>query len=251
MLGAQSLCAGRDLYRATPAVTRDLGFFQSHPKDRPIQTSLTTHQDVWRIYSNRDRQEVKKLWRQICQGRYCTVIFSSILCPFRRLIGYLRFYVPLKNILVIWRRHHCRWRLQNLGLCSALALGPLSREGYFRATPAVTRDLVFFRLIRRTAPFSRLLRHTRGCGGPILTRILTEPLPPWRRRGILLYCRSVWQKFPFIFFALVAHIEMKFVADFSYEYLGHILFWVRYSNFWQRFTFCFGYDTAISDSVMP
>jgi hypothetical protein len=32
---------------------------------------------------------------------------------------------------------------------------------------------VFFGLIRRTAPFSRLLRHTRGCGGSILTRILT------------------------------------------------------------------------------
>ena len=31
-------------------------------------------------------------------------------------------------------------------------------------------------LIRRTAPFSRLLRHTRGCGGSILPRILTGPL---------------------------------------------------------------------------
>ena len=28
-------------------------------------------------------------------------------------------------------------------------------------------------LIQRTAPFSRLLRHTRGCGGSILTWILT------------------------------------------------------------------------------
>jgi hypothetical protein len=26
------------------------------------------------------------------------------------LIDYLPFYVPLKNILLIWRRHHCRWR---------------------------------------------------------------------------------------------------------------------------------------------
>ena len=42
----------------------------------------------------------------------------------------------------------------------------------YRATPAVTRDLGFSGLIRRTAPFSRLLRHTRGCGGSILTRIL-------------------------------------------------------------------------------
>jgi hypothetical protein len=50
--------------------------------------------------------------------------------------------------------------------------GPLSRDLY-RATPAVTRDLGFSGLIRRTAPFSRLLWHTRGCGGSILTRILT------------------------------------------------------------------------------
>jgi hypothetical protein len=26
------------------------------------------------------------------------------------LIDYLRFYVPLKNFSLIWRRHHCRWR---------------------------------------------------------------------------------------------------------------------------------------------
>jgi hypothetical protein len=58
--------------------------------------------------------------------------------------------------------------LQNLGLCSALRAFDL-----YRATPAVTRDLGFSGLIRRTAPFSRLLRHTRGCGGSILTRILT------------------------------------------------------------------------------
>jgi hypothetical protein len=42
----------------------------------------------------------------------------------------------------------------------------------YLATPAVTRGLGFSSLIRRTAPFSRLLRHTRGCGGSNLTRIL-------------------------------------------------------------------------------
>jgi hypothetical protein len=55
-------------------------FFRSHPKDRPIQSPLTTHKGMWRIYSNPDPH------------------------------------------------------------------GP---------------------------PISRLLRHTRGCGGPIQTRILT------------------------------------------------------------------------------
>jgi hypothetical protein len=128
MFGTQSLWAGRNLYRATPAVIRGLGFlvpsfsrllrltrwcgesilswiitvydwliicrftpritgeklqnlayarcsvplsrvgslschtscdtgprfFRSHPKDRPIQLSLTTHKGMWRIYSTPD-----------------------------------------------------------------------------------------------------------------------------------------------------------------------------------------------------
>jgi hypothetical protein len=43
----------------------------------------------------------------------------------------------------------------------------------YRATPAVIRYLRFSGLIRRTALFICLLRHTRGCGGCSLTRILT------------------------------------------------------------------------------
>jgi hypothetical protein len=53
------------------------------------------------------------------------------------------------------------------------AQGLWAGRDLYRATPAVTKDLGFSGLIRRTAPFSRLLRHTRGCGGYILTRILT------------------------------------------------------------------------------
>jgi hypothetical protein len=45
MLGTQGLWAGRDLYRATPAVTQGPRFFQSHPKDRPIQSPLNTRGD--------------------------------------------------------------------------------------------------------------------------------------------------------------------------------------------------------------
>jgi hypothetical protein len=43
----------------------------------------------------------------------------------------------------------------------------------YRATPAVTQGLGFSGLIRRTAPFSRLLQHIRGFGESILTQILT------------------------------------------------------------------------------
>jgi hypothetical protein len=89
----------------------------------------------------------------------------------RRLIDYLRFYVPLKNISLIWRRHHCRWRAAKFRPMLG-AQGLWAGRDLYRATPTVTRDLGFSGLIRRTAPFSRLLRHAWECGGPILTRIL-------------------------------------------------------------------------------
>jgi hypothetical protein len=42
------------------------------------------------------------------------------------------------------------------------AQGRWAGSDLYRATPAVTRDLGFSGLIRRTAPFRRLSRHTRG-----------------------------------------------------------------------------------------
>jgi hypothetical protein len=84
------------------------------------------------------------------------------------LIDYLQFYVPLKNVSLIWRRHHCRWRAAKFRLMLG-AQGLWAGRDLYRATPAATRDLGFkiiSGLIRRTAPFSRLLRHAWGCGGP-------------------------------------------------------------------------------------
>jgi phage FluMu protein Com len=95
----------------------------------------------------------------------------------------------------LWRRHHCRWRaVKNRPMLGAQGLWA-GRDLYL-ATPAVTRDLGFSGLIRMAAcsiplktqngvwriyfcpdshgsPFSHLLRHTRGYGGPFLTRIPT------------------------------------------------------------------------------
>jgi hypothetical protein len=53
--------------------------------------------------------------------------------------------------------------------------GLWAERGLYCATPAVTQDLSFSGFIQRIAPFSRLLhvRHTRGCGRSILTRILS------------------------------------------------------------------------------
>jgi hypothetical protein len=70
------------------------------------------------------------------------------------------------------------------------AQGLWAGRDLYRATP-VTRYLGFSGLIWRTTPFSRLLRHTRGCGGSILTWILTGPykwydldLWPWKTIGL-------------------------------------------------------------------
>jgi hypothetical protein len=104
------------------------------------------------------------VWRKGHPHRRMRSTASLVVCDFK-IIDYLRIYVPLKNFSLIWRRHHAR------------RLRPLSREG-----SDVTRDLGFSSLIRRTAPFSRLLRQTRGCGGSILTRILTGRLPKTKKR---------------------------------------------------------------------
>jgi hypothetical protein len=101
-------------------------------------------------------------------------LHSILYLPFG-LNDYLRLYVPFKNFSLIWRRHHCLWRAAKFWPMLG-AQGLWAGRDYYHATPAVTRYLGFSGLIRRTAPFSRLLRHTRGCGRSILTRILTGVL---------------------------------------------------------------------------
>jgi hypothetical protein len=95
-----------------------------------------------------------------------------LLCSNDWLNDYLLFYVPLKNISLIWRRHHYRWRAAKFRPMLR-AQGLWAGRDLYHATPAVTRGLDFSGFIWRTAPISRLLRHTRGCGGSILTWIFT------------------------------------------------------------------------------
>jgi hypothetical protein len=90
------------------------------------------------------------------------------------LIDYLRSYVPLKNISLIWRRHNCWWWAAKFRPMLG-AQGLWAGRDLYRATPAVTQRLGFSGLIWRNAQFSRLLRHTRGCWGSILAQILTGP----------------------------------------------------------------------------
>jgi hypothetical protein len=90
------------------------------------------------------------------------------------LIDYLLFYVSLKNFSLIWRRHRAAKFRPMVG-----AQGLWAGRDLCRATPTVTRNLGFSGLIRRTAPINHLLRHAWGCGGPILTRILTGAHAEW------------------------------------------------------------------------
>jgi hypothetical protein len=87
----------------------------------------------------------------------------------------LRWAMWPMGLLFHWYRdvYFAGERLQNLGLCSALRA--FERGGIFIVPHLlyVTWDFGFSGLIRRTAPFRHLLRHTWGCGGSILTRILT------------------------------------------------------------------------------
>jgi hypothetical protein len=101
----------------------------------------------------------------MCHNYECQ-LFAS------RFVQWLSFYVPLKNISFMWRRHHYRWRAAKFRLMAG-AQGLLARMDTYRATPAMTFGGRFFRSDPKDRPFSRLLRYTRGCRWSILTRILT------------------------------------------------------------------------------
>jgi hypothetical protein len=58
------------------------------------------------------------------------------------LIDYLRFYVPLKNFSLIWKRHHCR-RRASISRSMLRTQGLWAGRDLYRATPTVTRGLGF------------------------------------------------------------------------------------------------------------
>jgi hypothetical protein len=102
------------------------------------------------------------------------------------LFEHLLFYVPLlKEFFTYWRLlspslgENTRYVFTRTVVKSRpmlTAQGLWAGRDLYRATPALTRNLGFSGFIRRTAPFSRLLRHTRWFGRSILTWILKGPL---------------------------------------------------------------------------
>jgi hypothetical protein len=162
MLSAQGFWAGRDLYRAKPTVTRDLRFSGLIRRTVPFNHLLRHARG--------------------CGGSILTRILTGItrkktlwLNRPKRLIDNLMFYVSLKNFSFIWKQNYYRWRAAKyrtmLGVWRAFEQG-----GVFIMLRLLwhVQDLRFSGLIWKTAPLSRLLWHTRGCGWSTLTRILTS-----------------------------------------------------------------------------
>jgi hypothetical protein len=120
--------------------------------------------------------------------------------------------------------HHCWWRAAKFRLMLG-AQGLWAGRDLYRATSAVTRDLSFSCLIRRTAPFSCFLRHTRGCGGSPLTQILTGLNATWDNAfAHLLYlvrytkprvCKAVF---------FIQHIVVK-LTNFTSRPRSIVRFW--------------------------
>jgi hypothetical protein len=119
ILGAQGLWAGRDLYRATPAV------FRSHPKDHSILSHLALgyaedlfYRIFWYTRQNRTTAKFDYL-RFYVSLKYFSRIPPLIYSEVRvRLFSDLYFLLDLWDWLLIvifvisWRRHHCRWLIK-------------------------------------------------------------------------------------------------------------------------------------------
>jgi hypothetical protein len=112
----------------------------------------------------------KEIWEWLITLISISHCNNEICCLF----VYLLFYTPLKNFSRKWRCHHYRWRAAKLRPKLG-AHGLWAGRDLYPATSAVTQGLGFSGLIQRTAPFGRLLQHTIGCGGSILTQILISP----------------------------------------------------------------------------
>jgi hypothetical protein len=109
-----------------------------------------------------------------------------------------------------WIRHHYWWRAATFRHMLD-AQGLWAGRDLYRATPAATWGLGFPGLIRRTAyPFSRLLRHTRGCWGPILTLTLTGT-----QREICWNNHEVLQ-FMFVFTGASYYMDYNVLFNVSY-----------------------------------
>jgi hypothetical protein len=144
----------------------------------------------------------------------CFVLFKLCLITFDWLIDWLVFYVPLKNIWLIWRRHHYRWRASKFRPMLG-AQGLWAGRDLYCATPTVTRGLGFSSLIRRTAPISRLLRLAWVCGESILTRILRGVITfQWNKEKHLAHTyMKHWSRL-YALYMCVLNVSLYSIVDY-------------------------------------
>jgi hypothetical protein len=92
------------------------------------------------------------------------------ICYWTTMFAELLFQVRLKNGSFICERFPYGWRTAKYKhmLCSQ---GLWAEMNLYHTTPALTRNLRFSSLPWKTAPFSRLIRYARGCSRYILTPI--------------------------------------------------------------------------------
>jgi hypothetical protein len=126
---------------------------------------------------------------------------------------YLEFYVPLKIFSLIWRCHHCRWRAAKFRpTCMLGAQGVWAERDLYRTT-----SVNFSGLIWRTTPFSRLLRHTRGCGG---RGIYFYPDPYGIPSQKIQICAASWQTYSAELFKEFKGVGIGQDLGFDYCMLG-------------------------------
>jgi hypothetical protein len=84
----------------------------------------------------------------MCEFESLTALYKNVsvdrgLYAAKSLNDYLLFYIPpIKNLSLIWRRHHCLWKAANFGPMLG-AQGIWAGRDLYRATPAVTWGLGF------------------------------------------------------------------------------------------------------------
>jgi hypothetical protein len=119
---------------------------------------------------------------------------------------------PAHDFSLTRKRHPCRWKAAKLG--HARGSVRAFEQGQVFIVPHLLRHRasVFSGLIRRTAPFSRLLRYTKGSGRSILIRIFTG----WQRvhaRDHFLVFRMHFPPFlPLAFLVLFFHYIFPFFS---------------------------------------
>jgi hypothetical protein len=74
-----------------------------------------------------------------------------------------------------WGKHYCKCHIIRKIEAFARCSGPLSREGSLLCHTCGDTGPLFFRSHSKDRPILSPFRHTEGCGGSILTWILTGP----------------------------------------------------------------------------